>query len=160
MSEAFNGGANVWMAYDWVYPPRQGGEALIHLKWGESWEATRIYHGFRQFASKLEPGMTVVASSVSGAGASDFSKPGVKACAFRSKEGKRVVLNVANVQDQPVELVVNFRGAGDGPAQAWLTSGTDTLSPLPTQPGKGRPLKYTLPPRGMLTVETGGTISR
>ena len=39
MSEAFNGGANVWMAYDWVYPPRQGGEALIHLKWGESWEA-------------------------------------------------------------------------------------------------------------------------
>ena len=160
MSEAFNGGANVWMAYDWVYPPRQGGEALIHLEWGESWEATRIYHGFRQFASKLEPGMTVVASSVSGAGASDFSKPGVKACAFRSKEGKRVVLNVANVQDQPVELVVNFRGAGDGPAQAWLTSSTDTLSPLPTQPGKGEPLKYTLPPRGMLTVETGGTINR
>jgi hypothetical protein len=104
--------------------------------------------------------MTVVSSSVSGAGASGFSKPGVKACAFRSKEGKRVVLNVANVQDQPVELVVNLRGAGDGPAEAWLTSGTDTLSPLPAQPAKGGPLKYTLPPRGMLTVETGGTPGR
>jgi O-glycosyl hydrolase len=156
MSEAFNGGANVWMAYDWVYPPRQGGEALIHLQWGESWEPTRIYHGFRQFASRLEPGMRVLSSSVSGPGASDFSKPGVKACAFASKDGRRVVLNVANVQDRPVELVVNLRGANARPAQAWLTSATDTLTAQPSQAAKNGQLSFHLPPRGMLTVETGG----
>jgi O-glycosyl hydrolase len=157
MSEAFNGGANVWMAYDWVYPPRQGGEALIHLNWGESWETTRIYHGFRQFASRLEPGMRVVTSTVTGPGASDFSKPGVKACAFRSREGKRVVLNVANVQDQPADIVVTMRGTGPGPTQAWLTSATDTLAPQPIDPAKNARLSFTLPPRGMLTVESGGT---
>jgi hypothetical protein len=160
MSEAFNGGANVWMAYDWVYPPRQGGEALIHLQWGESWEPTRIYHGFRQFASRLEPGMRVLTSSVSGPGASDFSKPGVKACAFASKDGQRVVLNVANVQDRPEELTVNLRGAATRPAQAWLTSATDTLVALPAQSAKGGAYRYTLPPRGMLTVEVGDVPTR
>lgn len=154
MSEAFNGGANVWMAYDWVYPPRQGGEALIHVDWGNSWKPTRIYHGFRQFASRLEPGMQVVQTSVSGPGASGFSQPGVKACAFRSRDGRRTVLNVANVQDHPAEISVSLRNAGAGMAQAWLTSGTDTLRPQPEQPAKV-PLQYTLPPRGMLTVEVG-----
>ncbi len=159
MSEAFNGGANVWMAYDWVYPPRQGGEALIHLDWGNSWKATRIYHGFRQFASRLEPGMQVVPSSVTGPGASGFSKPGVKACAFRTKDGQRVVVNVVNAQDQPAELAVSLRGTGTGPARAWLTSGTDTLTPQPDQSAKG-PLQYALPPRGMLTVEVGSPLER
>jgi hypothetical protein len=31
MTEAFNDGAHAWMAYAWVYPPRKGGVALIHL---------------------------------------------------------------------------------------------------------------------------------
>ncbi len=154
MSEAFNGGANVWMAYDWVYPPRQGGEALIHVDWGKSWTPTRIYHGFRQFASRLEPGMQVVASSVSGPGASGISKPGVKACAFRTKDGKRVVINVANVQDQPVEITLQVSGVTTGSAQAWLTDGTRSVESQPPQPAKDG-LKYSLPARGMLTVETG-----
>jgi O-glycosyl hydrolase len=159
MSEAFNGGANVWMAYDWVYPPRQGGEALIQLDWGNSWAPTRIYHGFRQFASRLEPGMQVVASSVTGPGASGFSQPGVKACAFRTKDGKRLVTNIANVQDQAVDLEVSLRGMGSGTVQAWLTDGTLTMEPQSTQPGPP-PLKYHLPPRGMLTVESGGAAGR
>jgi O-glycosyl hydrolase len=154
MSEAFNGGANVWMAYDWVYPPRQGGEALIHVDWGKSWTPTRIYHGFRQFASRLEPGMQVVASSVSGPGASGISKPGVKACAFRTKDGKRVVTNIANVQDQPVEITLQVSGVTTGTAQAWLTDGTRSVESQPAQSPKDG-LKYSLPARGMLTVEMG-----
>ncbi len=160
MSEAFNGGANVWMAYDWVYPPRQGGEALIHLDWGKSWKPTRIYHGFRQFASRLEPGMQVVASGITGPGATGISKPGVKACAFRTKDGKRVVANIANVQDLPAEIALRFQGpasaaAAAGSVQAWLTDGTKTLEPQPAPPAKGT-LIYNLPPRAMLTVELGG----
>lgn len=153
MSEAFNGGANVWMAYDWVYPPRQGGEALIHVDWGNSWTPTRIYHGFRQFASCLEPGMEVVASSVTGPGASGISKPGIKACAFRTNDGKRVVANIANVQDQPAEITLAVRGTSIGTAKAWLTDGIRAMEPQPDQPAKDA-LKYSLPARGMLTVET------
>jgi hypothetical protein len=33
MHDAFQGGANVFMAHDWVYPPRDSGEALIHVNW-------------------------------------------------------------------------------------------------------------------------------
>jgi O-glycosyl hydrolase len=150
MSEAFNGGANVWMAYDWVYPPLQGGEALIHVDWGKSWVPTRIYHGFRQFASRLEPGMQVVASSVTGPAASGISKPGVKACAFRTQDGQRVVTNIANVQDQPAEISVTIGGAAVGLTQAWLTDGTRAMELQPAQQN----LNYTLPARGMLTLET------
>jgi hypothetical protein len=56
MTEAFNDGVNVWMAYDWVYPPRQGGEALIHVGWGREYTLTKIYHGFRQWCAPLRPG--------------------------------------------------------------------------------------------------------
>lgn len=174
MSEAFNGGANVWMAYDWVYPPRQGGEALIHMDWGKPGVPTRIYHGFRQFASRLEPGMQVVRSEVSGPGASGFSKPGVKACAFRSKDGKRVVVNIANVRDVPGNITVSLRGlAAPKPAavQAWLTDEALTLQPQTAKPNSASSsatpsasqsppgalrLDYALPARGMLTVEIGG----
>lgn len=37
MHEAFSGGANVWMAYDWVYPKRNAGESLIHVDWGNDY---------------------------------------------------------------------------------------------------------------------------
>jgi hypothetical protein len=104
--------------------------------------------------------MRVLASSVSGPGASDFSKPGVKACAFASKDGRRIVLNVANVQDRPEELVVNLRGGANRPAQAWLTSATETLTALPPQSAKAGAFRYALPPRGMLTVEVGDSPTR
>jgi O-glycosyl hydrolase len=53
MHEAFIGGANVFMAYDWVYPPRDSGEALIHVKWGEDYTLTKPYYLFRQWAEPL-----------------------------------------------------------------------------------------------------------
>ncbi len=112
------------------------------------------HHGFRQFASRLEPGMQVVASTVSGPEASGISKPGVKACAFRTKDGKRVVTNIANVQDQPVEITLHVSGVMTGTAQAWLTDGTRSVESQPAQSAKDG-LKYSLPARGMLTVQTG-----
>ncbi len=37
MHEAFRGGANAWLAYDWVYPPSKGGQSLIHVDWGKDY---------------------------------------------------------------------------------------------------------------------------
>ena len=153
MSEAFNGGANVWMAYDWVYPPRQGGEALIHVDWGNSWKLTKIYHGFRQFASRLVPGMHVIQSTVTGPGASGFSLPGVKACAFRSNNTHRTVVNISNAQDQPAEIELTLNGSKPGTINAWRTSSTENIVALPAPPAKDRQPIYSLPPRGMLTIE-------
>jgi len=153
MSEAFNGGANVWMAYDWVYPPRQGGEALIHVDWGNSWKLTKIYHGFRQFASRLVPGMSVVQSTVTGPAASGISQPGVKACAFRSQNGKRIVVNIANVQEQALDVQLSLRSFKAASVKAWRTSGGENIAALPDPPANSRSKTYVLPPRGMLTVE-------
>ena len=66
MTEAFNQGVNGWMAYDWVYPPRPGGEALIHVDWGNGYRLTKIYHGFRQWCGPLTPGMKTVATRLEG----------------------------------------------------------------------------------------------
>ena len=66
MHEAFRGGANVFLAYDWVYPPRDSGEALIHVNWGNDYRLTKPYHLFRQWAEPLKPGMRVVETSASG----------------------------------------------------------------------------------------------
>lgn len=96
MTEAFNQGANVWMAYDWVYPPRDGGEALIHVDWRKSFHKTRIYYGYRQWCSVLVPGMRVIKCEISGDHATGVSKPGVKAAAFLSTDGKRLVAHVVN----------------------------------------------------------------
>jgi len=156
MSEAFNGGANVWMAYDWVYPPRQGGEALIHVDWGNSWKPTKIYHGFRQFASRLVPGMSIAQSTVTGPAASGFSLPGVKACAFRSQNGKRIVVNIANVQEQAADVQLTLRSFKPASIKAWRTSATENIAALPDPPANGSPQTYSLSPRGMLTVEFGG----
>ena len=35
MCDGFNHGVNVWMTYDWVYPPRPGGEALVACRLGQ-----------------------------------------------------------------------------------------------------------------------------
>jgi O-glycosyl hydrolase len=111
MSEAFQQGVNVWMAYDWVYPPRQGGEALIHVDWGNGFTKTKIYEGFRQWCAPLVPGMLVVAARLDGDAASGISQPGVKAAAFVTADGKRLVAHVANVQDQPATLRLEPGGA-------------------------------------------------
>ena len=59
MHDAFTGGASVFMAYDWVYPPRDSGESLIHVDWGNDYKLTKPYHLFKQWADPLKPGMRV-----------------------------------------------------------------------------------------------------
>ena len=154
MTEAFNQGANCWLAYDWVYPPRQGGEALIHVDWGNGFHLTRIYHGFRQWCGVLVPGMRVVKCALTGDGAAGISKPGVKAAAFVSADGKRLVVHVANVQDREAELVLDpGPGFGKVAARRFRTSATESCSVLPdTLPNDSAKL-IALPARSLNTWE-------
>lgn len=154
MTEAFNQGVNVWLAYDWVYPPRAGGEALIHVGWGERFQRTRIYDGFRQWCAPLVPGMRVVKTDLSGTHASGISKPGVKAAAFLSADGKRLVAHVANVQDQQATLVlIPGPGFGMATARRFRTSGSEGFVTLPnTRPADLRQ-PIPLPARSLNTWE-------
>jgi O-glycosyl hydrolase len=154
MSEAFNGGANVWMAYDWVYPPRQGGEALIHVDWGSGFQLTKIYHAFRQWCAPLAPGMRSVATDVTGQFASDISKPGVKAAAFISRDRRRLVVYAGAVQGEPaaISLVVGG-GFGNSPLRRTRTSANENCAMLPPARMDKGTFHETLPPRGMETFE-------
>lgn len=156
MSEAFNGGVNAWMAYDWVYPPRPGGEALIHVDWGNDYKLTKIYHGYRQWCAPLVPGMKSAAVELSGPGATEISKPGVKAAAFVSSDGKRLAIHVANVQDHPCEIELAVAGAfARSQLQRRRTSGTEDRALLPPAPLENGRLKDSLPPRAMATYLAG-----
>ncbi|HWB07582.1 MAG TPA: hypothetical protein VG796_31455 [Verrucomicrobiales bacterium] len=151
MTEAFNGGATAWMAYDWVYPPRAGGEALIHVDWGKKFTLTKIYHGCRQWCLPLQPGMVVVGTSLTGSAASDFSKPGIKASAFASPDGKRLVIHAANVQDREAKLTVRIAGAPATAVQRLRTSSSENVTALPPVTFGGDKLDEMLPPRAMMT---------
>jgi hypothetical protein len=152
MSEAFQQGANAWFAYDWVYPPRQGGEALIHVDWGQRHTLTKIYHGFRQWCAPLSPGMRVTGVSLTGEGATGVSLPGVKAAAFLASDGKRLVAHVANVQDREASLVVDPgpRFAGTAAART-RTSATEDAAALPASAPGAAAGPVTLPPRSLDT---------
>ena len=153
MTEAFNEGVNVWMAYDWVYPPRQGGEALIHLNWARSYAPTKIYHAFRQWSAPLVPGMRVVGSEVAGPAASGIAKPGVKASAFATANGRRLVVHVGAIQDQPADIVVRIdQGPADARAQVWRTSRDEEMAELPPAVFRDGVWSTTLPGRGLLTL--------
>jgi hypothetical protein len=152
MTEAFNQRANVWMAYDWVYPPRDGGEALIHVDWGKSFQKTRIYYGNRQWCSVLVPGMRVIKCEISGEHATGVSNPGVKAAAFLSADGKRLVAHVANVQDREASLLIDVEpDFSKVNAKHWRTSATEDCNALAEIPSNPSPLP--LPPRSLNTWE-------
>ena len=110
MHDVFTGGANVFMAYDWVYPPRKGGEALVHVKWGEDYELKKPYWVFRQWASALAPGMRVVAASVNGRTATKPTEPGIKPTAFLSADRRRLVVHIVNAQDSDASIILNASG--------------------------------------------------
>lgn len=153
MTEAFNEGVNVWMAYDWVYPPRQGGEALIHLNWGKSYYHTKIYHGFRQWCAPLVPGMRIVDSKVSGEFASDIAKPGVKASSFISSDKTKLVVHVAAVQDQDAEIEIRIAPPfADAPFRMWRTGRDEDFAELPSGRAKNGLISTRLPGRGLLTI--------
>ena len=154
MTEAFNQGVNTWMAYDWVYPPRQGGEALIHLDWGNNYTLTKLYYGYRQWCAPLAPGMHVVASSLSGPLASGISQPGIKAAAFLSSDGKRLVAHVANVSDEAATLAINpGSDFSSATAHRVRTSPEENASTLADATPEEWRATTALPPRSMNTWE-------
>lgn len=153
MTEAFNEGVNVWQAYDWVYPPRQGGEALIHLNWGKSYTKTKIYHGFRQWCALLSPGMHVVGSEVTGPFAAGIGKPGVKSSSFLSADGTKLVIQIAAVQDEDADLSIRI----DKPFTAttvrqWRTGKDEDCLEIPRTTLRDGRLDTRLPARAMLTI--------
>lgn len=154
MTECFNDGVNVWMAYDWVYPPREGGEALIHMDWGKDYRLTKIYHAFRQWAAPLVPGMRVVETTLAGPRATGISVPGVKASAFVSADKSRLVVHVVAAQDAPAEVVLKTGGRFLGAtARRHRTSAQENFADLPDLPAQDGQIADTLPARGMVTYE-------
>jgi O-glycosyl hydrolase len=157
MHEAFKGGANVWMAYDWVYPPRDTGEALIHVDWGSDYRLTKAYHVFRQWAEPLAPGMRVVEAAASGAGASADGKPGVKPTAFLSADGRTLVVHVVNGLDRPAALTLRLAGkwAGATRAERKRTSAEEDVVALPALTRGAVSFTDTLPARSLVTYRFG-----
>ena len=143
MHDAFSGGVNVWMAYDWVYPPRKGGEALIHVDWGKDYALKKPYWVFRQWSAPLVPGMRVVECA--------SSNDGISATAFLSAK-RELVVHVVNNTDAPAPLQLNIAGSA-APATRQRTSATEdaaTLSPLPISAGG---YSDTVPARSLTTYQ-------
>lgn len=153
MTEAFNEGVNVWMAYDWVYPPRQGGEALIHLNWGKSYYHTKIYHGFRQWCAPLVPGMRVVDCQVSGPFASGIAKPGIKASSFLSADKTKLVVHIAAVHDSDGDIEIHIAPPfHNSPFRMWRTGKEENFKELPAGSAKDGRIITSLPGRALLTL--------
>jgi hypothetical protein len=158
MHEVFTGGANVFMAYDWAYPPRKGGEALVHIDWGKDYELKKPYWLFRQWAEPLSPGMRVVEASVNGPGESKPGQAGVKPTGFLSRDGRSLVVLVVNAQDKEAPATITASGpfAKMTSVCRRRTSATEddvSLEPLKrTAPG----FADTLPARSMVTYILGG----
>jgi hypothetical protein len=147
MHEAFIGGANVFMAYDWVYPPRDSGEALIHVKWGEEYTLTKPYHLFRQWAQPLKLGMKVV--EVIGTGRIESVKP----TGFIAADGKSLVVHVVNASDKdaPITLKLTGKFATATSGERNRTSATEDVKALPALTGTAGSFNDTLPARSMVT---------
>jgi O-glycosyl hydrolase len=154
MHEAFQGGANVFMAYDWVYPPRDSGEALIHVDYGNNYRLTKPYYLFRQWAEPLKPGMRVVEIGVSGRAA-----VGVKATAFLSADQRTLVVHIVNAQDKdaPIALKLTGKFATATSAARKRTSGKEDGLALPALAGARGTFADTLPARSMVTYRLDGS---
>jgi hypothetical protein len=148
MHEAFTGGANVFLAYDWAYPPRDSGEALIHIDWGNDYKLTKAYHLFRQWAEPLTPGMRVVEAAAAGRGAA-----GVRPTAFLAADGRSLVVHVVNAQDRDAPVTLKLTGAFAGSASAARvrTSATEDAVALAALAGEGGAFADTLPARSLVT---------
>jgi O-glycosyl hydrolase len=154
MHEAFQGGANVFMAYDWVYPPRDSGEALIHVDWGKGYSLTKPYHLFRQWAEPLKPGMRVVEVVVTGKAA-----PDVKPTAFLSSDGSSLVVHVVNVQEKEAAIALKATGkhATATIAARIRTSAKEDALELTKLAGTAGTFTDTLPARSLVTYRIDAT---
>ncbi len=153
MHDAFQGGANAFLAYDWIYPPRDSGEALVHVDWGNDYRLTKPYHLFRQWAEPLKPGMHVVE-----AGATGRAAAGVKPTAFLSADGRTLVVHVVNAQDREAAVTLRLLGpfaTATGAARR-RTSAEEDVAELPPLAGAGGSFADTLPARSMVTYRVEG----
>lgn len=143
MNEAFSGGANVWMAYDWVYPPRKGGEALIHVDWGNDYTLKKPYWLFRQWAEPLVPGMHVVDAS---------EGKDVRPTAFLSADGRVLIVHVVNPGSE-ISIEIALTGGLETVTNATRrrTSETEDDVELPPLTRKIAGFADTLPPHSMVT---------
>lgn len=148
MHEAFQGGANAFMAYDWVYPPRDSGEALIHVEWGNHYRLTKPYYLFRQWAEPLKPGMRVVDIGVTGR-----ATKAVKPTAFLASDNGMLVVHIVNAQDKdaPIALKVTGKFATATTAARSRTSAKEDALTLPALTGARGTFTDTLPARSMVT---------
>jgi O-glycosyl hydrolase len=148
LHEAFLGGANVFMAYDWVYPPRDSGEALIHVKWGDDYALTKPYYVFRQWAETMKPGMKVVEAGFFGRGAD-----GVKATAFAAPDGRTLVIHVLNMLEKDGRIVLKLGGkfASAAGADRTRTSSLEDAAPLAAIKGNSGAFTDTVPARSLTT---------
>lgn len=153
MHDAFTGGANVFMAYDWVYPPRDTGEALIHVNWGNDYTLTKPYYLFRQWAEPLKPGMRVVEFGVVGKGAAS-----VKPTAFLAPNDRALVVHVLNMSDKeaPIALKLTGKFATATTAERTRTSATEDVKALPALDGKAGNFADALPAKSMVTYRFDG----
>jgi O-glycosyl hydrolase len=154
MHEAFQGGANVFLAYDWVYPPRDSGEALIHVRWGNDYRLTKPYYLFRQWAEPLKPGMRVVETGVTGR-----AVVGVKPTAFLAPDGHALVVHIVNAQDKdaPIALKLTGKLATATTAARNRTSAKEDALALPALARAGGTFADILPARSMVTYRFDGS---
>ena len=155
MHEAFHGGANAFMAYDWVYPPRDSGEALIHVDWGKDYSLTKPYYLFRQWAEPLKPGMRVVEIGVTGRAAA-----GVKPTAFLAPDDRTLVVHIVNAQDKDAPIVLKLTGkfATATTTERSRTSAKEDALALPALAGTKGTFADTLPARSMVTFRFEGAV--
>ena len=128
MTDAFNGGANVWMAYDWVYPKRNAGESLIHVDWGNDYTLKKPYWLFRQWASALAPGMRVVECA--------SSQAAVKATAFVSTD-RHLIVHVLNTADAESPVQLNIGGSAALVTRERTSTSEDAATLPALSPGAG-----------------------
>jgi hypothetical protein len=149
MHDGLSGGANVWMAYDWVYPAVQG-ESLIAVDWGNDYKLTKQYHLFRQWSQGLTPGMRVVEAT--GAAAAG-GKPGVKAIAFLAADKKSLIVHTANTQDEAAPVVMKLSGAFAtvSSAKRQRTSAEEDAADLPDARRAPTGFEETLPAKSLTT---------
>lgn len=147
MYEAFRGGVNVYMMYDWVYPPHPGGVAMIYVNWGQDYVLSKPYYFFRQWAEPLEPGMRFVETEIGDGGSGD-----VKVTSFVNTNGTMLVVHAVNTggSDETVSFGLAGGFAGTVTADTMRTSGDENMVVLPSYTGSGM-FTNTLPGKSITT---------
>jgi O-glycosyl hydrolase len=141
--EAVRGGAGAWLAYDWVYPPRKGGESLIHVEWGSDYKLTKIYHLFRQWSLHVPWDSRVLESSATGQLLAD---------AFLAPDAKSLTVHVLNPEAREVELRLRVQPRfGAARAARLRTSATEDCAELEAIAVRGGALIDRLPARSLTT---------